>query len=62
MAILASIRRADPLVNKDAATELGIKANYHGIAMGWFNWPWDFDPVWLVSCNGFEPIDTSEDC
>jgi hypothetical protein len=25
-----------------------------GKRMGWFNWPIDFDPVWLESCNGFE--------
>ena len=23
----------------------------HGIAEGWFMWPYNFDPTWLVSCN-----------
>lgn len=25
----------------------------HGMSMGWFKWPVNFDPVWLVSCDGF---------
>lgn len=32
-------------------------ADYHGVAHGWFNWPWNFDPVWLVACEGFEAKD-----
>lgn len=27
----------------------------HGINKGWFLWPINFDPVWLVSCDGFKP-------
>jgi hypothetical protein len=23
--------------------------------MGWFFWPYNFDPRWLKSCDGFEP-------
>jgi len=26
-----------------------------GIKKGWFNWPYNFDPVWLESCDGFFP-------
>lgn len=36
-----------------AVNALNIKAVRHGIIKGWFMWPVDFDPVWLVSCNGF---------
>ena len=25
-----------------------------GITKGWFDWPYNFDPVWLISCDGFE--------
>jgi hypothetical protein len=32
-----------------------VSANEHGIKMGWFAWPFDFDPVWLVSCDSFQP-------
>ena len=31
-----------------------IKGDPHGIKMGWFIWPINFDPVWLTNCNGFE--------
>ena len=26
----------------------------HGIDRGWFLWPFNFDPLWLESCDGFE--------
>ncbi len=35
---------------------LGISADTHGIKNGWFYWPADFDPTWLVSCRGFERV------
>lgn len=30
-----------------------VSANARGVAMGWFMWPLNFDPVWLESCDGF---------
>lgn len=33
---------------------LNIKATPHGIRSGWFNFPLDFDPVWLENCDGYE--------
>jgi hypothetical protein len=33
--------------------ELGIQGNAHGIKMGWFIFPINFDPVWLDNCNGY---------
>ena len=33
---------------------LNISYNQHGYANGWFNWPLNFDPVWLDTCDGFE--------
>lgn len=36
------------------ATKLGIRGHAHGFMNGWFYWPADFDPCWLLSCNGFE--------
>lgn len=38
-----------------AARELNVKGNATGIRRGWFIWPYNFDPVWLESCNGFTP-------
>ena len=26
----------------------------HGIKSGWFFWPYNFDPCWLVSCDSFK--------
>ena len=34
--------------------KLGITGDPHGIKMGWFFWPLNFDPIWLRSCNGFQ--------
>lgn len=31
-----------------------VSGNEHGIKSGWFLWPVDFDPVWLISCDSFE--------
>lgn len=32
-----------------------VTGDPHGIQMGWFMWPANFDPTWLKSCDGFEP-------
>jgi hypothetical protein len=48
---------------QQAASALGIRANYHGISQGWFVWPVNFDPVWLEHCDGFtasESVTTAE--
>jgi len=34
--------------------EFGITAEAHGFEMGWFFWPVNFDPVWLLTCKMFE--------
>lgn len=34
--------------------EANVEGYAYGIHRGWFFWPYNFDPVWLVSCNGFE--------
>lgn len=53
MAILASVGRVNPMIG-DSAKQLNIKLNEHGIKNGWANWPYNFDPVWLENCDGFE--------
>ena len=30
-----------------------VSADSHGVISGWFSWPLNFDPVWLVSCDGY---------
>ena len=37
-----------------------VTGNLHGILSCWFMWPSNFDPVWLESCEGFEPKETSK--
>lgn len=32
---------------------LNVTGVEYGIDNGWFNWPWNFDPVWLLTCDGF---------
>ena len=31
-----------------------IKGDPHGVQKGWFQWPDNFDPVWIVGCGGYE--------
>jgi len=40
--------------------EINVKGNQHGIRMGWFMWPLNFDPTWLESCDGFTALDRIE--
>jgi len=40
-----------------SSQKLNIRANAHGVEKGWFNWPVNFDPVWLENCDGFEEKD-----
>jgi hypothetical protein len=51
-AMLASVGRVPPMVVNPRI--LNIKADKTGISRGWFNFPWDYDPVWLRNCDGFE--------
>ena len=36
------------------ATILNIQADPHGVRSGWFIWPINFDPIWLLNCDGFK--------
>jgi len=49
--IFASVGRATPI---QADTGLHVRGKPHGIRSGWFNWPFNFDPIWLETCDGFE--------
>ena len=51
LGIFASVGRVAPIL---ADTGLHVKGHITGIARGWFNWPFNFDPVWLLECDGFE--------
>jgi len=43
----------NPKIGKES---FGVKGNPQAIKYDWFRWPSNFDPVWLMQCNGFEPI------
>ena len=40
--------------NRGVAQYLGIEGHEIGIRRGWFMWPANFDPIWLLKCNGFK--------
>jgi len=35
-------------------SKANVEGDNYGIRSGWFMHPWNFDPVWLVSCDGFQ--------
>lgn len=41
--------------NMTNISKLHIQAEQHGVVSGWFFWPVNFDPVWLINCDGFTP-------
>lgn len=43
-------------VNIHIENKIKVSGNVHGIKNGWFNWPFNFDPVWLESCDGYEKL------
>jgi len=40
--------------NMKNSRKLNIKGDPHGVRMGWFMWPTNFDPTWLINCDGFK--------
>ena len=40
---------------------LNLTYDQHGFDSGWFMWPINFDPVWLISCDGYEARGTSDE-
>ena len=43
------------------AIKLNVTAREHGVKNGWFMWPVNFDPTWLISCDGFAAKETDHD-
>ena len=54
LGIFASVGRVSPI--NISNKELNIKADPHGVKMGWFNFPFNFDPLWLLNCDGFQEV------
>lgn len=40
--------------NQKNIKKLNIQGDPHGVRMGWFMWPVNFEPAWLTSCDGFK--------
>ena len=57
LGLLAAVGRIDISI---VGNPLGVVGDEHGIRHGWFCWPMNFDPIWLESCNGFEPKEGKE--
>ena len=53
MSIFAGVGRVPPF--QAHRTTCKVTGSPHGKKMGWFNHPFNFDPVWLETCEGFEP-------
>ena len=54
MATFASVGRVAPVNIK--SDKCVVEGHPQGIKNGWFNHPYNFDPTWLVSCNGFKEM------
>jgi hypothetical protein len=39
-----------------ANREAKVSGHPNGIRHGWFSWPYNFDPTWLMSCDGFKAL------
>lgn len=40
--------------NSCSNSKAKVDGDLQGIKGGWFVWPINFDPVWLLSCDGFK--------
>ena len=39
-----------------AMKRMNVSGDAHGIRSGWFMWPLNYDPIWLETCEGYEPL------
>jgi len=37
-------------------TRANVEGDDYGKRSGWFNYPLNFDPTWLIKCDGFKKI------
>lgn len=37
-----------------SAVTANVLGHANGIKQGWFHWPWNFDPAWLLQCDSFK--------
>jgi len=39
---------------------INVKVNEHGLKNGWGNFPYNFDPIWIQSCDGYRESEIDE--
>lgn len=54
-------KRAGNIDLTDSVIDIDVEGDEHGKKNGWFNWPTNFDPIWLRKCTGFEKRENSSD-
>ena len=52
LGMFAQVGRIAPIQAQSEG--ITVKGNPRGIAHGWFNHPFNFDPLWLEECTGFK--------
>lgn len=52
--ILAPLLLAAGIQNAPTLKRLNVTGGETGIRGTWFMWPLNFDPTWLLTCDGFE--------
>ncbi len=52
--LLAPIMLMSGNQNIAVLKRLNVMGDKTGITNGWFAWPLNFDPTWLLTCDGFE--------
>ena len=57
-ALIGILGKRAPLAKVDAEG-ITVKGNENGIRHGWFQHPFNFDPVWLEECTGFKTKEPS---
>lgn len=57
LATLAYVGRVEPIVS-ESAKGLNIQINEQGFGKGHANWPWDYEPIYIENCDGFESVKT----
>lgn len=50
--ILASVGRTAPFTV--TSPKLNIQLHPFGVKRGWANYPINFDPTWIMNCDGYE--------
>lgn len=45
--------------NPDNTVNIRVSLDPHGVRNGWAMWPFNFDPIWVESCNSY--VNTSKE-